>query len=54
MEELIAEYAKDKFDLVINADRMTSYDKPILYRTPAEAPDITEAVLKLFHGREKK
>lgn len=54
MEQLIAEYAKDRFDLVVNSDRISSYDRPLLYRTSAEAPDITEALLQFFHDREKK
>lgn len=53
MEQLIAEYAKDRFDLVISSDRMSSFDRPVLYRTPAEAPDITEALLQFFRKQEK-
>lgn len=54
MEQIIAEYAKDRFDLVVNSDRMSSYDRPLLYRTSAEAPDITEVLLQFFRDREKK
>jgi hypothetical protein len=54
MEQLIAEYAKDRFDLVVNSDRMSLYDRPLLYRTSAAAPDITEVLLQFFRDREKK
>ena len=54
MERLIAEYATDRFDLVVNSDRMSSFDRPLLYRTSAEAPDITEALLQFFAERVKK
>ena len=53
LEQLVADYAKDRFDLVVNFDRMSSYDKPVLYRSTGEVPDITEGIIKFFRDKEK-
>lgn len=47
VEELVAEYAKGRFDLVMDKE------EKVLYRTAGEVPDITQGVLKLFRERAK-
>lgn len=47
VDQLVAEYAKDRFDLVVDKN-----DK-VLYRTAGEVPDITQGVLKHFRDRAK-
>lgn len=54
MAALIAEHAKDRFALVVNSDRMSSFARPRLHRTSAEAPDITEVLLQFFRDREQQ
>jgi hypothetical protein len=50
IKELIEEYSKDRFDLVV--DRM-SVDHSVLYRRTPEIPDITQGVIDLFRSKEK-
>jgi hypothetical protein len=47
IQQLIAEYVKDRYDLVLDSE-----DK-VLYRTAAEVPDITEGIIQFFNERIK-
>jgi hypothetical protein len=50
-DDLIAEYAKDRFDLVVDSSDAGFSRSGVLYQEGGEVTDITEGVLKLF--REK-
>jgi hypothetical protein len=50
-DKLVAEYAKDRFDLVVDSGFGGFSSSTVLYRTNAEVLDITDGVIKLF--REK-
>ena len=50
LKELIAEYAKDRFDVVL--DRPFS-EHSVLYRRAPDVVDITQGVLDLFRSKEK-
>lgn len=52
-DQLIAEYAKDRFELVVDASE-NRFSPTVLYRTTGEALDITEGVLKLFRQKTGK
>ncbi len=47
LERLVGEYAKDRFDLVLDTNDQ------ILYRSAGEVPDITEGVIALFNEKKK-
>ncbi len=51
-EKLIAEYAKGRFDLVVDAG-MSHYSSPILYHASGDVVDITDSVLDLFKEKTK-
>lgn len=49
VEQLIADYAKDRFDLVIDSSDMihaSPFRAPIVYQKSGEVLDITDAVIK--------
>ena len=52
-DKLVGEYAKDRFDLVIDSSEQTFGRSPVLYGATAEALDITEAVIRLFNQKPK-
>lgn len=52
-DKLVAEYAKDRFDLVIDSSWISSMNSPILYQKNPEVVDITDGVLKLFQEKSK-
>ena len=53
VEKLIAEYVKDRFDLVVDSSDMNFSRTPVLYRKSGEALDITDGVIKLFNEKNK-
>lgn len=53
VEKLIAEYAKDRFDLVVDSSDMNFSRSAVLYRQSGEALDITDGVIKLFTDKTK-
>ncbi len=55
LEQLVADYVKEKehYDVVVDSSNESLFSRPVLYRTAAEVPDITEGVIKLFQAREK-
>ena len=53
-EQLIAEYVKDRFDLVVDASEMSFNSSSVLYSHSGEALDITEGVIKLFRDKTAK
>ncbi len=53
VEKLIAEYAKDRFDLVVDSSDMNFSRSAVLYRKSGEALDITDGVIKLFTDKTK-
>ena len=53
-EKLIAEYVKDRFDLVIDSGEAIYNRSPVLYSQSGEAIDITQAVIKLFNDKTVK
>lgn len=53
VEKLIAEYAKDRFDLVVDSSDMNFSRSSVLYRKSGEALDITDGVIKLFTDKTK-
>jgi hypothetical protein len=52
-EGLIAEYAKDRFDLIVDSSDEHMSRSAVLYRTNGEVLDITDGVIKLFKGKAK-
>jgi hypothetical protein len=50
---LIAEYVKDRFDLVVDSSDERYSRSAVLYRTTGEVLDITDAVIKLFKEKAK-
>ena len=52
-ESLIAEYVKDRFDLVVDSSDERMSRSAVLYRTNGEVLDITDGVLKLFKEKVK-
>lgn len=47
-EGLIAEYAKDRFDLVLDSSDARFSGSPVLYQKTGEVTDITDGVIQLF------
>lgn len=54
LDQLIADYAKGRYDLVVDGSNESSFSRPILYRTAGEVTDITEGILQFLREREKK
>ena len=52
-ESLIAEYARGRFDLVVDSSDEHMSRSAVLYRTNSEVLDITDGVLKLFREKAK-
>ena len=52
-ESLIAEYAKGRFDLVVDSSDERMSRSAVLYRTNGEVLDITDGVIKLFREKAK-
>ena len=53
VDKLVAEYAKDRFELVIDSSEQTFGRSPVLYGSNAETLDITAAVIRLFDQKPK-
>jgi len=51
IERLIAGYAKDRFDLVVDSSDERSSRSPVLYQTAGEVTDITEGIIALLKVR---
>jgi hypothetical protein len=51
IERLIAEYAKDRFDLVVDSTDERLSHSGVLYRTAGEVTDITEGIIALIKAR---
>jgi hypothetical protein len=54
VEELVAEYAKDRFDLVVDSSEASFNRSSVLYSHVGESLDITEGVIKLFKEKISK
>lgn len=54
LDQLIADYAKGRYDLVVDGSNESSFSRPILYRTAGEVTDITEGILQFLRDRERK
>jgi hypothetical protein len=52
-EKLVAEYVKDRFDLVVDSSDQSFSRSSVLYRANAEVLDITDGVIKLFQEKAK-
>ena len=52
-ESLIAEYVKDRFDLIVDSSEERFSRSAVLYSTKGEVLDITDGVLKLFKEKSK-
>ena len=52
MEQLLAEYVKNRYDLVVDNSFQGMNDK-VLYRSNGEVPDITEGVVTFFKEKTK-
>ena len=48
VDQLIAEYAKDRFDLIVDSSDAQYSRSPVLYRKADEVVDITDGVIKLL------
>jgi hypothetical protein len=53
VEKLVAEYAKDRFDLVVDSSDIGFSRNSVLYRKSGEALDITEGVIQLLEEKTK-
>ena len=53
VEKLVAEYSKDRFDLVVDSSEMGFSRNSVLYRKSGEALDITEGVIQLLNEKTK-
>ena len=53
-ESLIAEYARDRFDLIVDASDENSSRSALLYRANGETLDITGGIIKLFNEKTKQ
>jgi len=51
IERLIAEYAKDRFDLVVDSSDDRFSRSVVLYRTAGEVTDITEGIIALMKAK---
>jgi len=54
VEQLIAEYAKDRFDLVVDSSEAGFNRSAVLYSHAGESLDITQGVIKLFQDKIAK
>jgi hypothetical protein len=52
-DKLVGEYAKDRFDLVVDSSDQVFSRSAVLYRTSGEVLDITDGVIKLFKEKAK-
>lgn len=52
-ENLIAEYVKNRFDLVVDSSDERMSRSSVLYRTNGEVLDITDGIIKLFKSKAK-
>jgi hypothetical protein len=52
-DQLVSEYAKDRFDLIVDSSDARFAQSPVLYRTNGEVLDITDGVVKLFKEKAK-
>jgi hypothetical protein len=52
-EKLIAEYAKDRFDLVVDSSDSRFSRSAVLYHKTGEVLDITDGVIRLFNEKAK-
>lgn len=52
-DKLIAEYVKDRFDLIVDSSDERFSRSAVLYRTTGEVLDITDAAIKLFKEKAK-
>ena len=53
-DKLVAEFAKDRFDLVVDSSDERSSRSAVLYRKTDEVMDVTEGVIKLFKEKTKQ
>lgn len=53
IDQLVAEYAKGRFDLVVDSSYESRFSPTVLYRTGGEVTDITQGVLALFNEKTK-
>ena len=51
--KLVAGYAQDKYDLVVDSSDDRSYDRTVLFHTIGVTPDITEGVIRFFRSKAK-
>ena len=54
VEKLVAEYVKDRFDLVVDSSDAQFSRSPVLYRKSTEVLDITDGVIKLLNEKTKQ
>lgn len=52
-DKLIAEYVKDRFDLIVDSSDERFSRSAVLYRTTDEVLDITDGIIKLFKEKTK-
>ena len=53
-DKLVAEFAKDRFDLVVDSSDERYSRSAVLYRKTDEVMDVTEGVIKLFKEKTKQ
>ena len=53
IDKLIAEYAKDRFDLIVDSSDEHLSRSAVLYRRTGEVLDLTDAIIKLFQEKPK-
>jgi hypothetical protein len=53
IDQLISEYAKDRFDLVVDSSDDHFSHSVVLYRTNMEVLDVTDGIIKLFKEKAK-
>ena len=51
--KLVADYAQDKYDVVVDSSEDRSYDRTVLFHTISVTPDITEGVIRFFRSTAK-
>ena len=51
--KLVADYAQDKYDLVVDSSDDRSHDRTVLFHTIGVTPDITEGVIRFFRSTAK-
>jgi hypothetical protein len=52
-DKLVSEYAKGRYDLVVDSSDQIFSRSPVLYRTTGEVLDVTDAVIRLFKEKAK-